>query len=197
MTSGTSDCPNEIVADLRMPPHVRQGGSSSPAATRASAFSMGARLAAAHARDLAHGAVHLDHEVRVGTRLLMQLVDVLRHHGVQLAGALEIDDRPMSRVRLRVPCRRVLSRAPGLLPHLGITHVVLQRRRLLGRRVLRPDAVRPAEVGDARVGRDARAGEHHDALRVADCSLGQTDRRCRSRHQCVAYHEPAKSVLTR
>ena len=35
--------PNEIVADLRMPPHVRHGGSSSPARTRASARSIGAR----------------------------------------------------------------------------------------------------------------------------------------------------------
>src|SRR5690606_39602979 len=32
-----------LVADFRMPPQVRQGGSSSPAATRASARSMGAR----------------------------------------------------------------------------------------------------------------------------------------------------------
>jgi hypothetical protein len=39
----TSACPKEIVADLRMPPQVRQAGSSSPALTRSSTRAMGAR----------------------------------------------------------------------------------------------------------------------------------------------------------
>ena len=42
-SSGTRPWPNEIVADFRIPPHVRHGGSASPARTRASARSIGAR----------------------------------------------------------------------------------------------------------------------------------------------------------
>ena len=42
ITSGTSACPNEIVSLFRMPPHVRHGGSSSPARTRSSASCIGA-----------------------------------------------------------------------------------------------------------------------------------------------------------
>src|SRR5881409_4443369 len=39
----TRPWPNEMVADFKMPPHVRHGGSASPARTRASARSIGAR----------------------------------------------------------------------------------------------------------------------------------------------------------
>jgi hypothetical protein len=42
-SSATRFSPKLIVADLRMPPQLRQGGSSSPAWTRASARSIGAR----------------------------------------------------------------------------------------------------------------------------------------------------------
>ena len=57
--------------------------------------------------------------------------------------------------------------APGALAVLGVRHVVLDRRAPLGGGVLGPDALRPAEVGDARPGGDAGAGEHDDPLRVA------------------------------
>lgn len=39
-TSGSRRSPNITVADLRIPPHARHGGSSSPAATRSSASSI-------------------------------------------------------------------------------------------------------------------------------------------------------------
>src|SRR5262245_7752703 len=42
-TAGSSAWPNEIVADLRIPPHFRHGGSSSPAATRSKASVIGVR----------------------------------------------------------------------------------------------------------------------------------------------------------
>jgi hypothetical protein len=68
--------------------------------------------------------------------------------------------------------RATIARCPALgsacLPDLGIGQVVLQRRRLLGARVLRPNALRPAEIGDPGVGGDARTGEHHDLLRPVD-----------------------------
>ena len=50
----------------------------------------------------------------------------------------------------------------------GIGHVVLQRGPLLGLGVAGPHAVRAAEVGDAAVGADAGAGQHHDVLALVD-----------------------------
>jgi hypothetical protein len=44
ISSGTSDWPKEIVSLFRMPPQSRQCGSGSPARTRSSAFSIGARM---------------------------------------------------------------------------------------------------------------------------------------------------------
>ena len=57
---------------------------------------------------------------------------------------------------------------PGRLAHFGIGHVVVDVGELLGLRVLRPDALRAAEIRDAGVGGDARAGQHHDTLRLFD-----------------------------
>ena len=147
-----------------MPPQLRQGGSSSPASTLAQGLLHRSGLATAHAHDRSHGAVHLDDQVRVDAGSLVQLVDVLRHDGVELPRTRQLDDREVAGVRLGVPGRRVAPSSPGLLAHLGIVHVVLKGGHLLGRGVLRPDAVRAPEVGDARVGRDARAGQHDDAL---------------------------------
>ena len=42
--------------------------------------------------------------------LLVQLVDVLGDDAVQLAGPLDVDDRPMAGVRLRRPQRRDSAR---------------------------------------------------------------------------------------
>ena len=94
----------------------------------------------------------------------------------------------------------VLPREPA---HLRVGEVVLQRRRLLGRRVLRPHPVRPAEVGDARVGRDAGAGEHGDALGLGDplpsALESSTDRRQHHRAQsslgrCALHATPHSSA---
>ena len=81
-------------------------------------------------------------------------------------------------------CSSTMARCPrfGSAVHAGVVRrfchasrrtsrigeVVLQRRRLLGRRVLGPHALRPAEVGDAGVGRDPGAGQDGDPLGVVD-----------------------------
>ena len=94
----------------------------------------------------------------------VQPVDVLGHEEVQRLLVFELDERLVRGVRLRGPhlaAQPVLPRAPA---HVGIAHVVLEGRGLLGRRVLGPHAVRPAEVGDPRLGRDAGAGERDDAV---------------------------------
>ena len=64
MSSGTRPWPKEIVADFRMPPHVRHGGSSSPACTRASARSIGAR--SPHARHTTSRVVPCTSTTRAG-----------------------------------------------------------------------------------------------------------------------------------
>src|SRR5215471_9476135 len=53
---------------------------------------------------------------------------------------------------------------PGLPPLGGIGDEVLE----VDRRHAAPDAARRAEVGNAGLGRDAGAGEHHQAPRVGD-----------------------------
>ena len=62
-------------------------------------------------------------------------------------------------------CEPALPRA---LAHLGIGHVVLEGGHLLGLGIARPHALRPAEVRDARLRGDARAGEDDDALGGVD-----------------------------
>ena len=54
---------------------------------------------------------------------------------------------------------------PRTDPQLRIVHIRRQRRHPLRRRILGPDPLRPAEVGDARVCADAGAGEDRDARR--------------------------------
>jgi len=68
---------------------------------------------------------------------------------------------------------RLQPAAPCAPAHLGIGDVVLDGRHLLGLGVLRPHALRAAEVGDAGVGRDACAGENDDAARVVDEAAGR------------------------
>src|SRR5437879_12772354 len=96
---------------------------------------------------------------------LMQLGDVLRDQRVELARALELHQRKMPPVRLRAPCRAAEAVLPGRLAHLRIAEVAMDVRHLLGERIPGPDALRAAEVRDAGVGGDARAGERDDALR--------------------------------
>ena len=162
ITSGTSAWPNEMVADLSTPPQVRQAGSSSPARTRASARSIGASSPQSqHTTRRIVPCTSITLSGR-GAGPLVQLVDVLGDDGEQPALALQLGDGEVTGVRPGVPGRRVEAVLPRRLPHLRVAEVVLQRGRLLGRGVLGPHAVRAAEVGDARVGRDAGTRQHHD-----------------------------------
>ena len=79
-----------------------------------------------------HRAVDLDHQLDVGAGLLVQAVDVLGDDGVQLAPALQLDDRVVATVRLGPPPGIGSAVAPGLPADVGIGEVVLERRRLLG-----------------------------------------------------------------
>jgi superfamily II DNA helicase RecQ len=77
---------------------------------------------------------------------------------------------------------------PGGDTYLWIAHVVLEVHELhrLGPR--RPDAVRPAEVGDAGIGADTGAGEYRDPLGSADVAGYLFDR--------VAHRSPGKGDLS-
>src|SRR6186713_1646807 len=69
------------------------------------------------------------------------------------------------------PCRPRRARhavLPRELPHLAVGEVVVDVGHLLGERIPRPQPLRAAEIGDAGVGRDARAGEDDDALGRVD-----------------------------
>src|SRR4051812_16549444 len=115
-----------------------------------------------------HGAVDLDHLAGAGAGGEVEAVDVLGDERVDVRLLLELGDRPVPGVRLRLPDLAAQPVLPGELPDLGVVHVVLERRGLLGRRVLRPDAVRPPKVRDPRLGRDPRPGQDHDRVRAAD-----------------------------
>src|SRR5690606_8489183 len=80
------------------------------------------------------------------------------------AAPLERDQRLVAGIRLRGPGRVLQPASPRGLADLGVGQVVLDRGLLLGSRVARPYALRAAEVGDARLGGDAGAGERHHAV---------------------------------
>src|SRR6185436_20318390 len=71
-------------------------------------------------------------------------------------------------IGLRRPCRAGQPVLPGKLPHLGIGEVVVDVGHLLGERIFRPQPLRAAEIRDARIGGDARAGEHDNSPRCID-----------------------------
>jgi len=62
--------------------------------------------------------VQLEHGAR--PRGLMEPVDVLRHQRAQLAGTLELDERPVTSARRRGPSRVVHPFLPGLAPDLRV-----------------------------------------------------------------------------
>src|SRR5262245_8776907 len=107
----------------------------------------------------------------------MQLVDVLGDERMELAPALERDERPVSRVRLRLPRRVVEAALPCEPAHFRIGHVVADVGELFRLRVTRPYALRAAEVRDAGVSRDSGAGQHDDALRGIDPAANVLDQR--------------------
>src|SRR5215831_548565 len=81
----SSACPKEIVADLRMPPQSRHGGSGSPAATRSRATRIVVRSSQVRQTTHEDRSMHLDDALRVAARELVKAVDVLGHDRVQPA----------------------------------------------------------------------------------------------------------------
>ncbi len=158
-----------------MPPQVRQAGSASPAAHARQRALHGGALAAGHAGHLAHGAVDLHHPRGIGAGLLVQAVHVLGDEGVQLAPALEDHQGAVARIGLGGPRGRLQAVLPRALPYLGIGHVVLEGGHLLGLGIARPQALGTAEVRDARLRGDARAGEDHHALSGVDELAGRVE----------------------
>ena len=104
------------------------------------------------------GAVELDDVHRA--RLLVETVDILGDHHRGEPRLLESGDGEVSLIRLGVREAPLQARLPALDAHRTIAHIALDRVALRVGGL--PDAVRPAEVGDPGLGRDARAGEHKD-----------------------------------
>ena len=196
ITSGTSAWPKLIVSLFRIPPHTRHGGSSSPSTDPVERLAHRSPVLAVPAAREPHRAVHLDHLVRIVAGLLVQSVDVLRDDGEQPIRPFEFDDRTVSAVRFCGERGGVDPVLPGGPPHLRIVEVVLDVRGLLGRRVLRPQPVRTAEVRDPRVGRDPGAGEHDDASGSADDVAGRFDPDHRNVPRRVLTHRAHHGITT-
>ena len=132
----------------------------------------GRRLAAAPAPHRPHRPVDLDDLGGIRAGDLVQPVGVLGDQRVELSSPLEVHQRGVTAVRLRTPRPMTEAGLPGGTPHLGIAEVRRQARRPLGRRVPRPHAVGPAEVGDPRVRRDAGTGQDGDGIGDVDPGSG-------------------------
>ena len=120
---------------------------------------------AAHAFDGPVRAVELDEPLGRSSAAAVQPIDVLRDDHRELARPLEIRDRGVHGIRLRIP-----ERGPGL----ALLVPVLDARGLRVHEVLEvdglpfpPDTFRAAEVPDAAARRDACSGEYQDAVGVA------------------------------
>ena len=153
-----------------MPPQSTQGGSSSPAITRAWTTSRVGRHVAGQAAHAVGVAVQLDDALGIVAGPEVEPVDVLGHHAQQLAAPLQLDQRQVGRVRLGGGDDRIGLEAapPGLASGLGARQEV----GVLDRRVPIPDAAGAAEVRDAGLGADAGPGERHDPPRAGD-QLGE------------------------
>ena len=110
-------------------------------------------LTAVEAARGADRAVHLDE--RLGACTLVQPVDVLRDHRAHPAAALELGEREVPVVRLRL--RERVEALPVELPDLDGIGEERVDRRVLHRVVLRPEARWRAEVRDAGLRADACA----------------------------------------
>ena len=106
----------------------------------------------------------LDDPVRVCAGHEVEAVDILGDQGVQPTGSLQVDEALMSDVGSGGIPDAAGHHLPVGPADLRVCQVHLQVGGLLGGRVQRPDALRSAEVGDAAVGRDARPGQHGDAV---------------------------------
>ena len=109
----------------------------------------------------------LDDSLRRLPGRVVKAVDVLGDEEVQRALLLEVDERAVRGVGLGREVIALDAVLPSAPPDVGIAHVVLELCGLLGGRVLRPDAVGAAEVGDTRLGGDARPRERDDVVGVA------------------------------
>ena len=98
------------------------------------------------------------------SRLLMQAVDILRDHRLQLSGLLQLCELPMRRVRLRVQRQHlILIEAVKLLrlPHKeGVTDNRLRRILILHmiKAILAPEVRNPA------FGRNTRPSEENNII---------------------------------
>jgi hypothetical protein len=109
--------------------------------------------------------VHLDHPGRVAAGPLVQAVDILGHQGVELAATLEVYERRVAGIRLGMPSWMIDPALPGAFSDLGIRHVGVDVRQLLGRRISGPQTQRPSEIRNARLSRDAGARQRDEARR--------------------------------
>ena len=119
--------------------------------------------AARHAEVAQHAAVQFEHVL--AARFLMEAVDVLRHHGGQRARLLEFGQLAMRAVRLRVERQHAVAVEVEERAGVGVEEAAADH--LLGRIgvLLRVQAVRAAEIGDAALGGHACAAEEHQAAR--------------------------------
>src|SRR5204863_969883 len=77
----------------------------------------------------------------------------------------ELHERAMPRIGFSTPGGMLNAALPGEFADLGIRHVAMNIRELFGLRVLCPNALRTAEVGNAGFSGDASAGQRDDARR--------------------------------
>ena len=111
-------------------------------------------------------AVQFHHQLLRHAGGLVQPVDILGNHGGGLAGGNQIGDRAMAAIRQRALKHRIHRKAtaPGFNPRrLGGDEGLKLDRRQLG-----PHPTGAAEIWNAGLGADARAGEHHHARRGLD-----------------------------
>ena len=106
----------------------------------------------------------------------MQAVDVLGDQRVQPSLALQLHQRPVSRVGLfALPHRTLDQPLPVALAQLGIGHIMREGGCLFRLGVLGPQPLRPPEVGNTAVGRDSCPGEHDNSLRGVQHISGRLD----------------------
>ena len=113
--------------------------------------------------DLVHRPVQLDHPIRRRACLLVQAVRVLGHDRRVNVRVRQGGHGEMAGVRLGSPDRVLVPRLPVAAAKLGIGEERLVSVLVLRPWVQGPGSRRSAEVRDARIGRDSRTAEHHQA----------------------------------